>query len=249
MKWKVASLFAAVVLLNGCNTNHPTGSPTATVLGAGIGAGTIAALGGSKTLMVLGGLGGGALGYYVSTLRYDSGGVMLAGGQVYTVGQRVGIYIPSDQLFEPNSAEFTPQASDILDSAARVLQRYPNNNITVSGNTSGFGRPGWERQLSMERAKKVSAYLWSAGINNFKDPTNNTRDLNYVGYGDYFPISTHLTNEGIRQNSRIQITSYPDKKDLRVNRDQLNMNQHNIGAIEQEFKSEQGCDGQDGKDC
>ena len=125
---------------------------------------------------------------------------MQSGGQVDTVGQRVGIYIPSDERFEPNSAEFTPQAEPILDSAAAVLQRYPDNNIMISGNTSGFGQSRWERQLSLKRAQKVSARLWNDGINNFKDPSNDMRKLNYVGYGDYFPISSgNYTNTQIRQ--------------------------------------------------
>ena len=247
MKRKVATLFAAVFLLNGCNTNHPTGSPLATLLGVGVGAGSMAAIGGSKPLIAFGGLGGGAIGYYLSTLRYDSGGVIQSGGQVYTIGQRVGIYIPSDQLFEPNSAEFTPQAPAILDSAAAVLQRYPDNNILISGNTSGFGRPGWEKQLSLQRSQKVSAYLWNVGINNFKEPGNDMRKLNYVGYGDYFPISSDLTNERIRQNSRIQISSYPDSCDLQLNKQEQVM--HNIGAIDQEFTHDAECDAKTGKNC
>jgi outer membrane protein OmpA-like peptidoglycan-associated protein len=236
MKRNIAALLTTLLVLSGCNTNYPTGSGASTLLGAGIGAGSVAVLGGSKTLMFLGGLGGGAIGYYVSTLRYDSGGVIQSGGQVYRVGQRVGIYIPSDQLFLPNSDEFTPQAGAILDSAVAVLQRYPDNNILISGNTSGFGQASWERQLSLKRAQKVSAHLWNAGINNFKDPSNDMRKLNYVGYGDYFPITSgNFTNTQIRQNSRIQITSYPEDCDLHMSQRKQEM--YNIGALEQEFKS------------
>ena len=222
-------------LLSGCNTNHPTGSATSTLVGAGVGAGGIGLLGGSKTMMVLGGLGGGAIGYYVSTLRYDSGGVMLGGGQVYKLGDFVGINIPSDNLFEPNSAEFLPQAESILDSVATILQRYPDNNILISGNTSGFGQAKWERKLSERRAQKVSAYLWNAGINNFKEPSNNTRKLNYVGYGDYLPVANHYTNTSIRQNSHIQITSYPSTCDLNLSKSDQAM--QNIGSFKDEGAS------------
>ena len=228
-----------VFLLGGCNTNHPTGSPAGAIVGGAVGAGAIAALGGSKPLMVLAGLGGGALGYYVTTLRYDSGGVIQGGGEVYVVGQLVGINIPTDNLFESNSDEFLPQAGPILDSAATVLQRYPNNNILISGNTSGFGQARWELDLSLKRAEKVSAYLWNAGINNFKGETNDTRKLNYVGYGDFFPISSDLTNKGIRENSHVQITSYPSKCDLQLNKsDQL---VHNIGGLEDNMVQHKKC--------
>lgn len=220
--------------MSGCSfnpfstNNHTTGDPVGVVIGAGAGAGAMSLLTNYKPLMILGGIGGGMLGYYVTTLRYDAGGIIRGCGKVYKVGDYVGIYIPTDNLFEENSADFLPQACPILQSAAAVLQRYPNNNILISGNTSGFSRSRWERKLSEKRAQKVSAYLWNHGIGAFKKCSNNLRKLNYVGYGNYFPISSDLTNCGIRQNSRIQITSYPSKADLALDRRHQALN--NIGA-------------------
>lgn len=242
MKWIPATLSASILsifLLSGCNTNHPTGSPASAILGAGAGAGSIALLGGSKTMMVLGGLGGGALGYYVSTLRYDAGGVMLAGGEVYNLGAFVGINIPTDNLFEPNTAEFLPQAEPILDSAVAILQRYPNNNILISGNTSGFAQAKWEKKLAERRAQKVSAYLWNAGINDFKEQSNDTRQLKYVGYGNYLPIAHSYTNESIRKNSHVQITSYPSACDLQLSKSDQVI--HNIGAMKDEYVEHRDC--------
>jgi outer membrane protein OmpA-like peptidoglycan-associated protein len=171
---------------------------------------------------------GGVIGYYVTTQRYEAGGIYRAGGQVYTVGQYVGIDIPTDKLFEANSDELLPQSGPVLDSTVTILQRYPNNNILVSGNTSGFGHARWEQNLSERRAAKISAYLWNAGINNFGE--NSMRRLTYVGYGDYFPISSNRTNYSIRQNSRIQITSYPSCADLHLGSRDIAM--HNFGAMD-----------------
>jgi outer membrane protein OmpA-like peptidoglycan-associated protein len=206
------------------SNNHTTGSVAGTAVGAGVGAGSIALLGGSKPLMILGGIGGGAIGYYVTSLRYDSSAVLQAEGNVYMLGDYIGIYIPSDHLFEPNTADFLPRAPAILDSAIAVLQRKPNNNIMISGNTSGFDRQGREQALSQKRAKAVAAYMWSSGILQFKDRSNDIRQLNYTGYGDYFPIASDHTNNGIRANSRIQITSYPCLADLRNNGHEIDMN-------------------------
>lgn len=258
---KLSSVFfLSLFFLTGCSynpfisNNHTTGSPASTLVGAGVGAGGIALLGGSKPLIVLGGLGGGAVGYYVSTLRYDSGGIIQAGGQVYQVGDVVGIYIPSDKLFEPNTAEFLPQAGPILDSTATVLKRFPDNNIIISGNTSGFYRSKREQILSEKRAQRVSAYLWNKGINQFnKDSIETDRQLNYVGYGDYFPIAANLTNEGIRANSRIQITSYPSDCDLGLDKRQVAV--RNMGAtdtVENDnaiHEARKSCSGYKGEDC
>lgn len=224
MKWKVniVCLFTlSLSLLAGCTynpflmDNHTTGSPMAAGIGAGVGAGTIALLGGSKAMMVAGGLAGGAIGYYATTLRYASGGVLLAGGKVYKIGDYLGIYIPTDNLFESNTADFLPKAKPILDSTAAILKRYPNHNIIISGNTSGFYRARWEQNLSERRAQKVAAYLWNAGINH-NNPRLMFDKLNYAGHGDYFPVAKSLHNDGVRANSRIQITSYPGGDDCDV---------------------------------
>lgn len=240
MQIRIGALLVSVTcLLAGCSynpfsgNNHTTGSPEGAISGAAIGGLGAAALGGSKPLIVSAALIGGAVGYYVTTERYDAGGIYQAGGKVYSVGQYVGIYLPTDRLFEPNSAELLPQGQAALDSAADVLSRSPNNNILVSGNTSGFGRSRWEQSLSEKRAEKVAAYLWNAGINDFRgDNTLRMRRLGYVGYGDYFPISSNETNNGIRQNSRIQITSYPSLADLHL--DARHVTLHNVGALEDE---------------
>ena len=219
----ITALALFLTCLSGCTynpflDNHLTGSPVATAVGAGAGVGAVALFRGSPPALIIGGITGGAIGYYASTLRFDAGGLIQGGATVYKVGDFVGIYIPTDRLFIVNTTEFTYQAPRILDSAAAVLERYPNNNILISGNTSGFGSPRWERQLSLRRAQKVAAYLWSAGINQFKDDEGGMRKLNYVGYGNYFPIASDRTNHDIRENSRIQITSYPSGCDLHLDK-------------------------------
>lgn len=207
-----------LTLLSGCTynpfirDNHLTGSATPTLFGAGVGAGTVALFKGSTPAIVAGGFAGGALGYYISTLRFASGGVIHGGGKVYRIGDLVGIEIPSDYLFVVNTAELSNEAPAILNSVVAILKRYPQNNILISGNTSGFSFPRWERRISLLRAQRVAAWLWKAGIGMCTDGNTASckHQLQYVGYGDYFPISSDLTNRGVRENSRIQITSYPD---------------------------------------
>lgn len=248
MSWQATSLRTAILTLgilavSACtynpliSNNHTTGSAAGVAVGAAAGAGSIALLGGTRPMIFLGGITGGAIGYYVTSLRYDASGIMQAGGNVYVLGDYIGIYIPSDRLFESNTAIFLPQAPPILDSASAVLQRKPDNNILISGNTSGFYRTRWEKKISEDRARAVAAYLWSSGIQQFKPDSNEMRKLNYVGYGNYYPIASDLTNNGIRMNSRIQITSFPCLDDLRDNGRKIDMN--NIASLNQETPSNQ----------
>src|SRR5260221_6847101 len=83
----LALTLLSLSLLAGCTynpftlNNHTTGNPVAATIGAGVGAGGVALLGGSKATMVLAGLAGGAIGYYISTLRYAAGGIMHSRGK------------------------------------------------------------------------------------------------------------------------------------------------------------------------
>lgn len=228
-KHGTATFFALTLLLplGGCSfnpfttNNELTGSPAPTIAGGAIGAGTAALLGGSKYTIGLAGLGGATLGYYLSTLTFAAGGIAQAGGQVYTLGDYATIELPTDSIFEDNTADLLPTAGPALESAVEVLKRYPNNNILVSGNTSGFGTARWERTLSEKRAREVASYLWAHGVSAFRspsefDPSSPNRTLSYVGYGNYFPISNNIRAASIRQNSRIQITAYPTKNQLKL---------------------------------
>lgn len=213
-------------------SNHTTGSPYGVAIGGAAGLGAAAALGAkSAPALTAATLGGAGIGYYVTSLRFASSGVVHAGGQVYTLGDYVTIEIPSDRLFIPNTAELTFDAEPILLSASDVLQRYCCQNILVSGNTSGFSNARFERKLSGERARVVSNYLWAHGVNNFQKISNDTRKLTYVGYGNYFPIANEIKNQGIRANSRIQITMYPTRDQLLIEKKKQVFN--NMGGYDE----------------
>jgi outer membrane protein OmpA-like peptidoglycan-associated protein len=223
-------------LLAGCSVNpfspnnEFTGTATGTLIGAGVGGGTAALVGASKVEIGAAAIVGGALGYYATSLPFISGGITHVGGKVYTLGEYATIEIPTDSLFDTNTSDFLPEAPAILDSAIAVLNRYPHDNIMISGNTNGFYTARFERKMSEDRARQVAAYLWAHGISNDNatNPNENyggrelpkrfTRDLSYVGYGSHFPISNTITAQGVRENSRIQITAYPYDKQLEMNK-------------------------------
>lgn len=219
----VALFLATAILLTGCApaTNPPTGGELA---GAALGGvalgGTAAYLGASRPVIGILGLGGAGLGYYMASLRFASGGVLKTGGKVYTLGDYVIIEIPTDNLFDANTDEFLPGSGSLLNSIASVLNRYPNSNIIISGNTSGFGTPKREQKLSELRASQIASSLWSNGISSgeakFKGAQydESARRLIYVGYGDALPVANNIRLQGIRANSRIQIIASPSQEEL-----------------------------------
>lgn len=236
-KTRIALVPILTLLLTSCTfnpfttDNKLTGTATGTGIGAGTSVGMAAMLGASKSKLIASGLVGAAVGYYVSSLRFASGGVIQGGGQVFTLGDYASIEIPTDRIFDTNSSDFLDDAGPVLDSAVAVLKRYPDDNIMVSGNTSGFGTTKFQLKLSEARARQVSAYLWAHGISLLQNQSNKPRKLTYTGYGSFFPIANDIHNDSIRQNSRIQITAYPTNAQLKLDKCQKVFN--NVGDIDE----------------
>lgn len=235
---KTITCLALVLSVSACSynpfrtNNDLTGNAWGVGLGAAAGVGTAAVVGNTSHFWYgVAGITGASIGYYVTSLRFASAGIIQSGGQVYTLGDYVTIELPSDEIFDSNSYDLLRNAEPILKSVVNVVNRYPNNNILISGNTSGFGSSRYEHKLSEDRARTIASYLWANGVSNLQfQEVVKTRKLNYVGYGNYFPIANHIKADGIRANSRIQITIYPTKEQLHIDQKMKNFN--NIGAVD-----------------
>jgi outer membrane protein OmpA-like peptidoglycan-associated protein len=216
--------FCSLLTIAGCapmsEADPPTGNLLGTTIGGVGGASVAAILGASKPTIAVAGIAGAGLGYYMSTLRFSGSGIIAAGGKVYAIGDYLVIDIPTDAVFDPNTAEFLPAADPVLESLVSVLNRYSGHNIFISGNTSGSWTERFERKMSECRASQIASYLWAHGITN--SPRLNTDSLVppksqhfiYVGYGDNFPIGNKFHLKGIRANSRIQIVASPSQAAL-----------------------------------
>jgi hypothetical protein len=223
----------SLLALTSCVAPSDVSPTTGNLLGPLVGgaAGGVVAAAASKSLVMPGIAGGAALGYYLTTLRGDAAGIMRAGGQVYVLGQFASIEIPADNLFESNTSEFLPGTENILASIVSILKRFPNNNIVISGNTSGFNTHKLEHKLSEDRAREVAAFCWMHGVISFGEHSSKIdRELVYTGSGSYSPISRDYPVAALRSNSRIQITSFPTRVSLHLDKTHKTFN--NIGASE-----------------
>jgi len=111
-EYRAFSIFLLALSIASCTFNpftthnETTGNPAGAAIGALAAGGGVALVSSSKPLIAAMGLGGGMLGYYVTTLRYDSASIIQAGGQVYNIGDVVGIYIPTDELLVQRFLQF-----------------------------------------------------------------------------------------------------------------------------------------------
>lgn len=82
-----------------------------------------------------------------------------------------------------------------LDKLAQLLSR-TNAQICVKGHTDNVGSKDFNLELSKQRAKAVMEYLIDKGVDSHK--------LSYEYYGMDRPLTTNDTEEGRRQNRRVE---------------------------------------------
>lgn len=94
-----------------------------------------------------------------------------------------------------SSTELSQSSLNELDALVTALEAYPDIRIEIRGHTDSTGSVAYNQALSERRAERVYNYLVEHGI----DPAR----LSKVGFGKTQPIADNATEEGRRQNRRI----------------------------------------------
>jgi chemotaxis protein MotB len=144
---------------------------------------------------------------------------------------RMVIRLPGDVLFASGNDKLQPDGKIVLDAVAEVIrndkqlaQRY----FQVAGHTDNKplsgGRFGDNWGLSSMRAREVLVYL----IRPYepKPPAPNAKDkskggggltperLHAAGYGETDPVAKNDTDEGRKQNRRVELVLLPDVEEM-----------------------------------
>jgi outer membrane protein OmpA-like peptidoglycan-associated protein len=100
--------------------------------------------------------------------------------------------------FGPGSSRLDNIAKAILDNIATSLQQYPDQAIIIQGHSDNRGSEEANRRISLKRAEAVRDYLVKRhGI----DPGR----IKVEAYGSERPVASNDTEEGRRQNRRVEI--------------------------------------------
>jgi OOP family OmpA-OmpF porin len=109
----------------------------------------------------------------------------------------IGKRIPLKNIFyATNESELLPESFTELDKLADYLNDNPNTAIEISGHTDNSGSEVQNKKLSEARAKAISEYLASKGINKSR--------MRHMGYGSTKPLTTNSTEEGRQLNRRVE---------------------------------------------
>ncbi len=109
------------------------------------------------------------------------------------------IVIRDQVKFKTNSAEILPEkdSEESLQGVLKVLQEHPEiQKVRVEGHTDNKGAKAHNKTLSKNRAASVVKWLVAKGIDK--------KRLSSDGFGDEKPIDTNDTEEGRRNNRRVE---------------------------------------------
>jgi outer membrane protein OmpA-like peptidoglycan-associated protein len=179
--------------------------------GAGIGAAGGAAIGaliGHKTGStargaIIGAAVGGAAGALIGDHMDDQAEELareLEGAQVSRVGEGIAITFDSGILFPFDSSELTPEARSNLRKLADSLEAEARTNVMIVGHTDSDGSDPYNQQLSERRGHSAENHLASLGVSSSR--------LSTRGRGEAEPIASNGTEEGRRQNRRVEVAIY-----------------------------------------
>lgn len=132
----------------------------------------------------------------------------LPGVQVRQDGDVIRVEIPSDQLFNPGTAQLKYGAEETLRTVGADLARnYPQQLIGIEGHTDNAQQLGLQstspQHLSISQATTVYDALIRAG-------GMSPAQLFVVGHGPNHPVVSNATAAGQARNRRIELVIYPE---------------------------------------
>lgn len=117
------------------------------------------------------------------------------------------IALQSDILFDSGKAALKDAAKPVLLELAEVLKNFKGRRFQVAGHTDPRGGDDVNWPLSTQRSVSVVSFLVKAG-------GVPPQMLSAGGYASYLPVATNETDEGMRQNRRVEFLLLPDLSEL-----------------------------------
>ena len=198
------STLAASIFIYGCGTSNAVKGGVIGGASGGVVGGVIGHYAGNTVLgaiigAAVGGTAGALIGNYMDKQAEEMQND-ISGAKIERVGEGIKITFDSGILFATNSSTLEYQAKSNIDKLAVILNKYPDTNILVTGHTDADGSDSYNQTLSEKRAKSVSDYAMSQGVNSLR--------LSVIGLGEKEPLASNETVDGKRLNRRVEIAIF-----------------------------------------
>jgi outer membrane protein OmpA-like peptidoglycan-associated protein len=223
MNKAIILLLSAVLLVaasTGCSWNN---AAKGGAIGAGAGGAAGAVIGhqsGNTAVgAIIGAAVGGATGAIIGNEMDKRAAEMredLEGARIERIGEGIKITFDSGLLFDFDKSDLRPQAQTNIASLARILNKYPDTDIVVEGDTDNTGTEDYNVGLSDRRAQSVASYLMGLDVNGSR--------ISQIGLGESNPVASNATESGRQLNRRVEVAIFANDKLKEAAEDQVGMN-------------------------
>ncbi len=100
-------------------------------------------------------------------------------------------------LFDLGKADLRPASYQILNGVVSIMNKYKNERFHIAGHTDNTLTKDFNQTLSQNRANAIRNYLISKGVEASR--------LTAKGYGEENPVKSNDTEEGRKENRRVEI--------------------------------------------
>lgn len=150
------------------------------------------------TASALGGAAGSIIGKYMDKQVLQLNQSVSGIAQVERFGEGIKIILNSGVLFKSDSSyALSPDPQPILKQLANTLALYKDTEILIAGHTDNVGTAKRNQSFSEKRAESLADFLQSNGIAQLR--------MVIQGFGEYTPKVSNGTENGRRQNERIEL--------------------------------------------
>lgn len=210
-RWMAVSgvaLAASMALAMGCGTSNA-------VRGGAIGAGAGGVLGGvignqagnTAVGAIIGATVGGTTGVLIGRHMDQQAAEMqqdLENARIERIGEGIKITFDSGILFDYDSSALRSLAISNIGDLVVILNKYPDTNILVEGDTDNTGSDAYNQGLSERRAQSVANQLMAGAVAGSR--------LSTVGLGESNPVASNDTDAGRQLNRRVEIAIFANDK-------------------------------------
>src|SRR4030042_6128251 len=179
-------LSVSIALLVGCGASNALKGGAVGAGAGGVAGGVIGHQRGNTALgAIIGAAVGGTAGVLIGRhmdkqaeeMRQD-----IENAKIERVGEGIKITFDSGILFEIDSSELQPVARTNIQNLAKILNKYPDTNILIEGDTDNTGSDEYNQKLSERRAQSVADYQRNLGVDGSRIST--------IGLGELNPIAS-----------------------------------------------------------